>query len=53
MGQDPARRAEVRGRGLGARQRPSAVPEGDRPQCKIAVNNDPALNLMQRIAPVA
>ena len=32
MGQDPARRAEVRGRGLGARQRPSAVPEGDRPQ---------------------
>jgi hypothetical protein len=32
MGQDPARRAEVRGRSLGAHQRPSAVPEGDRPQ---------------------
>ena len=31
MGQDPARRAKVRGRGLGARQRHSAVPEGDRP----------------------
>ena len=35
MGQDPARRAEVRGRGLGARQRPSAVPEGDRPTLQI------------------
>ena len=31
MGQDPAGRAEVHGRGLGARLRTSAVPEGDRP----------------------